>query len=1172
MVKAQTPQWINIDIDCFVDLYTHSLNVIQGVSFTRREVDILACLLSGRGNKTIASYLDISTRTVDAHLRNLMEKLDCNAREQILDFIEESDQFLVISKHYGNIFRDFTFKESLKEISLIIKGQRTTCLLIYQKEQNHTVDMGDWLRNSLGAAGFKMIKARRKSRITLVEQIKSLKYQHIICLHSGKTLDPHTPSEAEQIPMGQGLGGKKVIFMNVCKVNSLEETSHLTLSPNNPYFGAFEIMKTFLPHQEITDIIGAFKDKHKGFINTGEQTQKTPAVHTAQTEAPLNPPPTIMEPLKAQKFTWPWGYILGLMIVLALVWLMYGKDNPKIPSVASDLRIPTEDSLLLRPQVLDQMKAKLIKQPYIQTIALIGMGGGGKTTLARHFGRSMNYPVIWEVNAESKDSLINSFKGLAHGICHSKEDREALHGVENIQDLNLKEEQLLLFVKKRLQMVPNWLLIYDNLEPIGDLKYYLPQNPGVWGNGKLIITSKDSNLAHTNFLSPNHVIELGELTPKEALGLFTKILKPGGTHTQPAKELEFLKHIPAFPLDISLSAYYIKGTGISYDQYLKEINQYKEPVDTSQTKLLKDISTYDKTRYGIISLSFKKLMDMDPGFKELLYFICLLDSQNIPVSLLKAYRPCTIVDSFLYALRKYSLVTGVGPDSIFSVHRSTQSLGKTFLSGSLNLETQNKMVMEMVKAIKSDFEDLMANNPSELPLLIPHIKKVIHNLDLIPMPKPLQQKYKQELWYTLGHVHMGWTRNLMLAREYFTYAYQIDSQYHNFSLDKRARFLWELGEVCIDSNHLEEGIAYCQESLALCQKLPHGQLWAVDNLQTIAHAYTWKNDFKKAKEYFEAALQKMPKHIHSDYKTLLEIVIYWRLSELYSLYYPYRPESKKARDYILKALTILSTPNVLHDIPKDKKYSCWTTRCKTKLGEVYCRQGMYKDAMAEGFKGAQYIIDNHLDTCSHKLLKTQLWRGMGEVYLRTGKLKEAEAILSKSIEEAAQKVGEQDTLTARVFRMEARIRLGNLREAEEDLRAVERLYKGNQTNQPNQPTQTSWPNYTALLHKVSLYHGAILQYKQHNLQKSMEYLKAFVEGMDNFCKGFLPDKEYQALKHRGAFRPLPCGAKYTQESIHHNLKTCADILKDIYGDNHPFVKDYVIPNATERRGWWYLGI
>lgn len=63
-----------------VSYYNH-LKLINGVKFTPREIDIIACLLSAKGLKTIALFLSIEEKTIETHKYNIMRKLECNTIE-----------------------------------------------------------------------------------------------------------------------------------------------------------------------------------------------------------------------------------------------------------------------------------------------------------------------------------------------------------------------------------------------------------------------------------------------------------------------------------------------------------------------------------------------------------------------------------------------------------------------------------------------------------------------------------------------------------------------------------------------------------------------------------------------------------------------------------------------------------------------------------------------------------------------------------------------------------------------------------------------------------------------------------------------------------------------------------------------------------------------------------
>ena len=77
-----------------------SLKKIAGISLSPREIDIIACLLSGKGVKAIASFLQLSPRTVESYIRSIMLKFGCNSREGIIEFVEKSEHFTFAKNHY----------------------------------------------------------------------------------------------------------------------------------------------------------------------------------------------------------------------------------------------------------------------------------------------------------------------------------------------------------------------------------------------------------------------------------------------------------------------------------------------------------------------------------------------------------------------------------------------------------------------------------------------------------------------------------------------------------------------------------------------------------------------------------------------------------------------------------------------------------------------------------------------------------------------------------------------------------------------------------------------------------------------------------------------------------------------------------------------------------------
>jgi two-component system response regulator NreC len=58
-------------------------------SLTPRELDVLRLLAKGHTNRQIAEVLNVSTRTVEGHRANLMDKLELHSRVELTSFAEE---------------------------------------------------------------------------------------------------------------------------------------------------------------------------------------------------------------------------------------------------------------------------------------------------------------------------------------------------------------------------------------------------------------------------------------------------------------------------------------------------------------------------------------------------------------------------------------------------------------------------------------------------------------------------------------------------------------------------------------------------------------------------------------------------------------------------------------------------------------------------------------------------------------------------------------------------------------------------------------------------------------------------------------------------------------------------------------------------------------------------
>lgn len=107
----------------------NKITQIQGIKFTSREIDIIACLLNINGRKRVAEILNISPRTVEVHIKNILKKTGQSSQDKIKDFVYKSDQKSLMHRHYLQLLLNKIFLTQLIKISSQIKNQNIACYI-----------------------------------------------------------------------------------------------------------------------------------------------------------------------------------------------------------------------------------------------------------------------------------------------------------------------------------------------------------------------------------------------------------------------------------------------------------------------------------------------------------------------------------------------------------------------------------------------------------------------------------------------------------------------------------------------------------------------------------------------------------------------------------------------------------------------------------------------------------------------------------------------------------------------------------------------------------------------------------------------------------------------------------------------------------------------------------
>lgn len=966
-------------------MYYKHLIKINEVEFTPREIDVISCILNRRGS-SIAPFLSIGQRSVETHIRNIRQKAGgLLGREQIIDFIEKSGKFFLIkNEYYFSLRHRVLFEEKLNTIAKKTDVKSFTCLLVYGKEEKEESSFVTYLREHLKRIGFEVkihvnegnTFLTHPNEIINLEQINQVLY----ILPENLEGSPITQINTNHL--------SNVIFL--LHQDTLEEEAYKKLNyinmleQENYYLSFFEILKQ-LPYNNFADIVEDFK-QHSELINRSSEIEPLQEDLNAEKEFSSQKKRKVF--LTKRKCCVLIGFIAIVSVsgMGGFIFKQGNRDKPlpihfaakqTAPLILSDLILPSKTTLLDRPGLIMQINSKFKNQDGIQAVALVGIGGSGKTTIARHYGHQQKANIVWEINAESQESLKSSFEQLAQNLGKTKEDEKKLREIQEIKSPREREEKIMLFVKDHLRSQSPWFLIYDNIEDFGDIQQYFPQDIKFWGRGKFILTTRNNNIQNNNKV--NCIISVAELTPDEKLNLFLNIMNPSSPHHFTSRIAEiraFLESIPPFPLDVSVAAYYLKTTNISYKEYLKKLESYSNDLSNVQENILKETGTYHKSRYSIITLSLENLIKSHKDFGELLLFVSLLDSQNIPKDLLNQYKNDVIVDNFIYHLKKYSLITSNFSDREtipnFSIHRSTQAIALSYLTKKLNVLNKNKKTEE----ICNTFVDYIVDKIERRDFLQMKFLST-HCLVLLSHEHLLTNVMKASILGELGgiYAHQGFYEK---AKKLLEKSLELlDIKKHPITFAHTSIYL---GKIYNSLGYYEESIDLFNNTVKIYEKHSKNNMDLAKILGYLGSIYRKTGKYKKAQNLLEKSLMLYKRHVSNNH-----VLIPWVSGNLGHIFHE-QGDYERARVLFEQNLKIYK-----EYFPENHVGFAIALQ---DLGAIQRDLGQYKNSKYL-FEECLKIYKQHLS--ENHLYFAELLTYLGSVYIELKNYEKAKNLLEKSL-------------------------------------------------------------------------------------------------------------------------------------------------------------------------------
>ncbi len=670
------------------NIYASHLKKIQGIAFTSREIDIIACLLRGRRSSKIASLLSIAVRNVENRIAGIKLKLGCGSQEGIIDFIEKSGKLVFMNQYYTSLLIEIAFERELSKLFRSVT-QHPVSYLVYDGEQKDNLFMLRELKKHLKLAGLTLWE-RKENYYTLAQPHKKNEpsASHVICCLSVSLIE----NNRELFDFFKNNHSvESIIFISL---NTAVETDAPTALPNdiqrfdltkqkNYYLMVFEVLKILLPNLSFEENILNFKKQcitlSDGSFNHLEE-EKTLLKNSGK-QAVFSD-----SILKQRKFT----SFMNLVVLLFCIGWLYKNVAAEFWQIKSEIstpsnkeiktwNIPRQDYIFVgRQKLLENLHTKLHNQESFDvrhfnpnsnsnTLAISacsGLGGVGKTQLALYYIRHSQHPYI--------------FKGwfYAENIAQLKQQYIELAKVLGYQEEKPSFDSVLPYIKDWLSKNPGWLLVYDNVTTYKDIKDFLPET-----GGDIILTTRQRHW-------PNkfNLLEVNVMTPEEALQLIESItLRKIRTEDQEVVQ-KLIEKLGYLPLALAQASAYIRNNGIGFKDYLDRYYQ-------AEQKMLADHAIPEGTEHVPVSVTWhtnfdaikKEAMQQNiPSLSVQLMTVCAyLEPNQIPRALLLSWlkktvpnqeNPEWILDQLLGLLNRYSLITLDPNKQTLEIHRLVQAV------------------------------------------------------------------------------------------------------------------------------------------------------------------------------------------------------------------------------------------------------------------------------------------------------------------------------------------------------------------------------------------------------------------------------------------------------------------------------------------------------------------
>ncbi|KAF1809967.1 TPR repeat protein [Eremomyces bilateralis CBS 781.70] len=331
------------------------------------------------------------------------------------------------------------------------------------------------------------------------------------------------------------------------------------------------------------------------------------------------------------------------------------------------LPFPRNRQFVGRDTELDVLKKKLLIDKECQKMALVGLGGVGKTQTALEFaywvrGSYPDFSIFW-LPALSMETFEQACTEIARKLkMHQSED-----GKEDVR--KLVQQGLSEKTKNK------WLLIIDNADDM-DLLRGVEQGEGLLDflpesdNGLTLFTTRHNEVAQ--FVAGGDVIEVEKMKTQEAINLLKKSLILKHLPSDDTLITNLLVELDYLPLAITQAAAYINTNKSSISEYLQLLKNSEQDALAIMSIEFADNTRYKESVNAVAKtwiVSFNQILKHDTIAADLLDFISCIEWKAIPYTILPTIQPKVRMATAIGMLCSYSLLERWDDGKMLDMHR-----------------------------------------------------------------------------------------------------------------------------------------------------------------------------------------------------------------------------------------------------------------------------------------------------------------------------------------------------------------------------------------------------------------------------------------------------------------------------------------------------------------------